>query len=56
MKTRQFSLIIWLELVFSAMLSAQTNIPEAGTYDGKIGNNRIILNVVSADPADATVI
>jgi pimeloyl-ACP methyl ester carboxylesterase len=51
MKKRQFLLIIWLELALSGVLSAQTRVPEAGTYDGKIGDDRIILIVESSDPA-----
>jgi pimeloyl-ACP methyl ester carboxylesterase len=51
MKKRQYFLIFWLELALSGLLAAQTNIPEAGTYDGKIGNDRIILIVESSDPA-----
>jgi len=51
MKQRHFLLIVWLELAFSGWLSAQTGIPGPGTYDGKIGNDRIILIVESSDPA-----
>lgn len=50
MKKRHLLLILWLELAFSGLGFAQTNIPEAGTYDGTIGKDRVILIIESSDP------
>jgi pimeloyl-ACP methyl ester carboxylesterase len=51
MKKRHLLFILGLELAFSGLLSAQTNNPEAGTYDGKIGDDRVILIIESSDHA-----
>jgi len=46
---RYLFFILWL--TFSLTLSAQPHFPEPGTYDGKIGDDQIILVAESADSA-----